>query len=451
MLENSDNKDFEHMTNNSDQEDIDIIFNEDDRVKIITPSKDELKDFPEKREDDYISDDDLDFVDSFESFEKKTDDLVLSFGGSDDDQNIVEIVESPEESEESEIAIDHLSHVDNIKIDLDHNSDLASDKLKLSDEAGLFFSEPSMETENFDEPQIIESPIPDEIAYTENQALGIPDIPEFNKKNEPDLVINPDDHEDNEPDLVINADEHEDNKPDLVINTDDDVEESDLVFIDNEEKTPDLVINSNEEPENSSAPVADDADRIEIEVKDFEQEVILPEVSETPEITFEEPSQLSSEKTIQEEKEPELVINPAAADEFEIKSEDNTEVKDEIKEETPELVFNDGVNEELTETLNAQVPEELSVAAFDEVKEETPEIRIEENKDETAEKTSEVVFVDEVKEELPETVTEPVIEETKEEVKEVVKEDETVEETKEEVPSADEPSEAPIVISDENT
>lgn len=290
MADNQDYRDIQRMTNNN-SEDIDILFNNDDDLKIIIPSKDELKDFPEERlnDDDYISDDDLDFVDSMLEEEQAEQEkkVLINLDETEEEEKPDLISSSALQFTADTTSVNIPENNYNINLNLDvANPEYFNDKIDVSNDADIYFpyttediKKPEKEEDTTEEPEVIEIPdessdetVEDKIEVVsdelEEEPLVIPDEP---------LIISDEDEEKSD---VLEVNEDIEDKKTIEPDETEKLEEPEEIEIsDNIENIENIEAETKEEqeiPEISSENTEDENDRIEIVVKNIDQEVILP-------------------------------------------------------------------------------------------------------------------------------------------------------------------------------
>ncbi len=272
MADNQDYKDIEHMTNfDRNAEDIDILFNDQDNMKIIFPNKEELKDFPEERlNEDYISDEDLDFVDSMleeeSSSNKDNIELIEKSQNSDTLSNdVLDNVKLPE----TETTLNNFDNID-LKLDIDNSK---FDKIDVLDDIELKMenaienvdsvkqeeeSEESEESEKQVEEilPVEDNIISDEISVSDESVSAVNSEPEVEKVEEPKKQTEePEEEPAEEP-----AEEPEEEPEEKT----EEPKEEEVVESEEEQSIPEI------------NAINDDSDRIEIVVKNIDQDVILP-------------------------------------------------------------------------------------------------------------------------------------------------------------------------------
>lgn len=365
MAENQDNNEIEYMTNKEDisyPQDIDVIFNDDDddNVKLIIPDYNDMKDFENNSQDDFISDDDLDFVDSVAA---SSHDLDVVFEDDEpievDDNPVLEIREEEPQKEETP-SILNLDEKENQEAEEPltfGEPENDTEPLVQTEESTVNSEVPENLSEETEEEEIInldEEEEPSELQdvivieqETKNEDIEIisPALPQeeiIPPEVEPDEVISLEEPED----VVLTEETKEEQKEDIVVleeSTEEEEPISEPAFVEEpalvEEETQDFVIDTKVETE-----LVDSALNELNNSSDFE----IIEESETNDI----PLKLE-EETLKEEEthnftissEPEVVAAETSSDDDIIKSvlalQDDEEeiVKTEEEEILEENVF----------------------------------------------------------------------------------------------------------------
>ncbi|MBR6162858.1 hypothetical protein IKQ26_03070 [bacterium] len=352
MAENHDNNEIEYMTNNEDisyPQDIDVIFNEDDEddnVKLIIPDYNDMKDFENNSQDDFISDDDLDFVDSVDSSSHDLD-VVFEEGDEEeiDDNPIVEM--KTDETEEKEV----------INFDEEPVPVSSEPVLNLDEALEAPEQEPEADSIRFEEPETLPEEQEEEIANIEpEESSELQDVIviEHETKNEDIEIISPEPQVEEvippepeitieEPQNIVLTEEPKEEQPEEVVV----VEEEDADALISEPSYEEPVVIEDKKPEEEEVFVET---RVETELVDnalnelnnsSDFEIIEePETNDLPLTLDTSVPEKSEEKpvVIDEEAhnftisaEPDVVTSEPASDDAIIKS-----ILAENKEEVPE-------------------------------------------------------------------------------------------------------------------
>ena len=355
MADNQDYKDIEHMTDTDrNADDIDVLFKDDNNMKIIFPDKDELKDFPEERlNEDYISDDDLDFVDSMLEEENSQKENDVTSEKTEEPERKIEVPDV--ELSEPETSLNNIENID-LKIDTDNDQ---LDKIDGLDDIEL------------------------KLASVED--IDLPSVNEEEKNEKTEILQVSDEEDAREEDTISPSDED-------TISVSDDVE----VTLDSDSEVEE-VIQQAEEPENEKEveqvipeinSTNDDNDRIEIVVKNIDQDVILPP-SEDEELS-DDVLLGKQDNDLSESVKAEEVAETSFVSEEEKLSDDSLNETAETEENIPEKDETQGVVNENSENIRdniiylGEIKDNIKLAKDDEI----------ETKENIQEETSELQFID---------------------------------------------------------